>query len=306
MTAALAAEAHARPTFRFAPSPNGRLHLGHALSAITGFEMARRAGGRFLVRIEDIDTTRSRPDLIEAIFEDLAWLGLTWETPVLCQSQHFATYRAATARLHEMGLLYPCFASRAQIAAALPPNAPLDPDGVPLYPLIHKAMPAAEIAQRQARGEPFALRLDMPRAIAVVRQRIGDRALAFTAFDSDGTRQAMAADPARWGDAVIVRKEVPASYHLACVVDDARQGVTHVTRGLDLLAATDLHVLLQALLELPMPLYHHHRLLTDADGRKLSKSAGDTSLADLRAAGMPPAEVWRRLGKVDPRTRPND
>lgn len=283
-------------TFRFAPSPNGRLHLGHALSALTGFEMARRMGGRFLVRIEDIDPVRSRPELIEAIFDDLGWLGITWEQQVLRQSRHLADYRAAAGRLEAMGLLYPCFASRAEIAAILPAGHPRDPDGAPIYPGLHRHLAIDEIAARTARGEPFALRLDMPAALRRASEINGGQPLRFRAFEETGPTDIVTVDPARWGDAVIVRKDTPTSYHLACVVDDARQGVTHVTRGLDLLAATDIHVLLQVLLGLPQPLYHHHRLLAGADGRKLSKSAGATSLDSLRRAGATPADVRRLIG----------
>lgn len=287
------------PTFRFAPSPNGRLHLGHALSAITGFEMARKVGGRFLVRIEDIDTVRSKPEQIAAIFDDLHWLGLKWEEPVLRQSEHFSVYRAAADRLQAMGLLYPCFATRTEIAAALPPRHKLDPDGAPIYPELHKRFTPAEIQLRQARGEPFALRIDMARAIEQARRTTGRAALSFTAFDADWRKTKVTADPSRWGDAVIVRKDTPSSYHLACVVDDARQEVTHVTRGLDLLASTDIHVLLQILLELPQPLYHHHPLLTDLQGRKLAKSAGDISLASLRAQDTTPQEIRRLIQLSD-------
>jgi glutamyl-Q tRNA(Asp) synthetase len=283
-------------TFRFAPSPNGRLHLGHALSALTGFDMARRCGGRFLVRIEDIDLGRSRTELIAAIFEDLRWLGISWDEPVLRQSEHFETYRRAAARLQALGLLYPCFATRSEIAAAVSPGHPTDPDGAPLYPGLHRRLSATEFAERQARGETFALRIAMARALERARQMLGGAGLNFTSFAGDGSEVTVPADPARWGDAVIVRKDLPASYHLACVIDDARQGVSHVTRGQDLLPATDLHRLLQVLFELPQPRYHHHRLVTDAQGRKLSKSAGDASLASLRAAGATPADVRRLIG----------
>lgn len=298
------------PVFRFAPSPNGLLHLGHALSALTGFELAWRTGGRFLVRIEDIDTARARPEFVAAIFDDLRWLGLDWEQPVLVQSEHFADYRAAAARLQADGLLYPCFATRSEIAAAAERNpagldpvpldparldpARLDPEGAPLYPGLHKSLKPAEVMQRRARGEPFALRIDMARAIEQAEVRLGARALTFTELLADGTRAVVTADPARWGDAVIMRKDVPASYHLAVVIDDARQGVTHVTRGRDLFAATGLHRLLQVLLGLPEPIYHHHRLIADPVGRKLSKSAGDTSLRSLRQAGLT-AEAVRGL-----------
>lgn len=285
------------PVFRFAPSPNGRLHLGHALSALTGFEMARRLGGRFLVRIEDIDVVRARDAFVEGILADLRWLGISWEEPVLVQSRHFGDYLAAAQRLESEGLLYPCFASRAEIAdaSAVHPEC-VDPDGAPLYPGLHKGMPQAEVAARRARGEPFALRLDMERAMDRASELLGDRPLSFIELSADGSTETRMVDPRRWGDAVIVRKDVPASYHLAVVVDDARQEVTHVTRGIDLLPATDLHRLLQLLLGLPQPVYHHHRLIADAAGRKLSKSAGDTALATLRAAGVTPDEVRARLG----------
>ncbi|MCL4766768.1 MAG: tRNA glutamyl-Q(34) synthetase GluQRS [Hyphomicrobiaceae bacterium] len=286
-----------KPVFRFAPSPNGELHLGHALSALTGLEMARRLGGRFLLRIEDIDLARARPEHVEAILEDLAWLGLTWEEPVLRQSEHFPVYREAAARLDRLGLVYPCFMTRAELAAALSarPQA-ADPDGAPRIARHETGLAPQEAAARMASGQPFALRLDMTRALAVLRDRPGGGELSFAEIDADGTTRRIAARPARWGDAVIVRKDVPASYHLAVVVDDARQGVTHVTRGLDLYAATDLHRLLQLLLGLPEPVYHHHRLITDASGRKLSKSARDTSLRALRATGATPREIRRLTG----------
>lgn len=284
------------PVFRFAPSPNGALHLGHALSAIVGFDMAQRLGGRFLLRIEDVDVTRCREEYVTGIVEDLTWLGLTWEEPVLRQSQHFATYVEAAQFLESQGLLYPCFASRSEIEAAETPGA-VDPDGAPLYPGLHRQLPREEIDARMQRGERFALRLDMQRALAKARERLAGAPLTFIELDADGTSQIVEAHPERWGDAVILRKDVPASYHLAVIVDDARQGVTHVTRGRDLYAATDLHRLLQVLIGLPEPVYHHHRLLTDADGKKLSKSAGDTALAELRAGGISPADIRAMLGR---------
>jgi glutamyl-Q tRNA(Asp) synthetase len=284
-----------RPVFRFAPSPNGELHLGHALSAIMGYEQARAAGGRFLLRIEDIDTARARPRFVEGIFADLRWLGLAWEEPVVFQSARFPAYRAAADRLVDLGLLYPCFATRAELEAAAPAGGPLDPDGVPIYPGLYKGRDAGEIARRRAAGEPFALRIDMERALAHVRA-MGAGDLAFTELDEAGAPTNIVADPARWGDAVIVRKDTPASYHLAVVVDDAWQGVTHVTRGRDLYAATDLHRLLQVLLGLPAPVYRHHRLITDAAGRKLAKSARDTSLRALRESGATPADMRRLIG----------
>ena len=284
-----------RPVFRFAPSPNGELHLGHALSAIVGFEQARACGGRFLLRIEDIDTGRSRSAYVAGIFEDLRWLGLTWEEPVVFQSQRMDAYRAAARQLRDMGLLYPCFATRAEIAAAATDDA-RDPDGAPLYPGLYKGRDAGDLARRQAAGEPFALRLDMERAVAAAAGKLGGAPLTFIEIAEDGTPQTVAARPGRWGDAVLVRKDVPTSYHLAVVVDDAWQGVTHVTRGHDLYAATDLHRLLQVLLGLPEPHYRHHRLVTDAAGRKLAKSARDTSLKSLRESGIGPADIRRMLG----------
>lgn len=286
-----------RPVLRFAPSPNGELHLGHALSALTGFDMAERLGGRFLLRIEDIDITRCREELVTQMLEDLAWLGIAWEEPVLRQSQHFTTYSRASDWLLKLGLLYPCFATRSEIAEAteLSPQR-LDPDGTPLYPGLHKSLPKEEIAARLARGEPFALRLDMPRALDALEGITGKRRVTFTELDAEGNAERIEMDPADWGDAVIVRKDVPTSYHLAVTVDDGRQGVTHVTRGRDLYAATSLHRLLQTILGLPEPVYHHHRLLAGPDGRKLSKSAGDTSLRALRQSGIDVLQIRQSAG----------
>jgi glutamyl-Q tRNA(Asp) synthetase len=284
-----------RPVFRFAPSPNGELHLGHALSVLLTWERAAAANGRFLVRIEDIDVGRSRPQFVAGIFEDLRWLGLTWEEPVVVQSARMAAYREAAMRLEAMGLLYPCFASRSEIAAAARGLA-RDPDGAPLYPGLYRNAPPGAIDKLKANGTPFALRIDMARALSAAATKQGDRPLAFTELGETGPPRRMRARPERWGDAIIVRKDVATSYHLAVVVDDAWQGVTHVTRGLDLLAATDLHRLLQRLLDLPEPTYQHHRLITDRFGRKLAKSAGDTSLRELRRQGLTPADVRRLVG----------
>jgi len=286
------------PAFRFAPSPNGELHLGHALSALVGFEMARLHGGRFLVRIEDIDVARSREQFVSGILEDLAWLGLEWEQPVLRQSQHLGDYAEAVRRLEAMGVLYPCFASRAEIASAVgPAPAVLNPDGAPIYPGLHKGLPPEEAARRKARGETFALRLDMDRAIARVAEITGGAALSFREMDAGtGELRTVAARPERWGDEIIVRKDAPGSYLLAATFDDARQGITHVTRGEDLLAATDVQRLLQTLLGFPEPIYHHHRPVRDGQGRKLSKSARDTSLAQLRAGGATAEDIRRLVG----------
>jgi glutamyl-Q tRNA(Asp) synthetase len=287
----------ARPVLRFAPSPNGELHLGHALSALTTYDMARRLGGRFLLRIEDIDTTRCREEHVTQIFEDLHWLGLEWEEPVMRQSEHFITYSRASDWLLKLGLLYPCFATRSEIAEATEVSTRgLDPEGAPLYPGLHKNLPKEEIAARLTRNEPFALRLDMERALDAMEGITGQRRVSFTEFGAGGGTERIEMDPADWGDAVIVRKDVPTSYHLAVTVDDGRQGVTHVTRGRDLYAATSLQRLLQILLGLPEPVYHHHRLLTGADGRKLSKSAGDTSLRALRDAGLDALQIRQRAG----------
>lgn len=277
---------------RFAPSPNGLLHVGHALSAIIAHDVARKNGGRFLLRIEDIDLERRRPEFVTAIFEDLSWLGLTWEEPVLVQSEHFSEYLAAADRLIAMGLLYPCFASRKEIADAADPEK-LDPDGAPLYPGIWRGAAAEAVGERMAAGDSPALRLNMDAALHALKEKIGDKPLTFVEIGEDGSQQTVTADPGRWGDAIIVRKDVPASYHLSVVVDDARQGVTHVTRGQDLLAATDLQRLLQELLDLPPPVYSHHRVIRWSDGRKLSKSNKDMGIRALREEGATADDIRR-------------
>ena len=285
-----------RPVLRFAPSPNGELHLGHAVSAWIGSDMARRLGGRFLLRIEDIDIARCREAYITQMYEDLRWLGIEWEEPVMRQSERFATYGRASDMLLKLGLLYPCFATRSEIAEATKANPEArDPDGAPLYPGLHKHLAPEEIAARLARKEPFALRFHMDRALSSLERITGSRRVTFTELDAEGVPVRIECDPAVWGDAVVVRKDVPASYHLAVTIDDAAQGVTHVTRGRDLFAATSLHRLLQALLGLPEPLYHHHPLLNDATGRKLSKSDGDTSLRELREASADVLQLRRHL-----------
>ncbi len=283
--------------FRFAPSPNGELHLGHAYSALLDHALSKRAGGRFLLRMEDIDPARCRPEYEAGIDEDLRWLGLSWETPVRRQSEHMAEYRAALARLAARRLVYPSFTSRGGIAAAVPPDGPRDPDGAPLYPGSDRDLDPAEAERRIAAGAPHAFRIRVERA----------KALAGPLFWTEegegpgGERGTVAADPAIWGDFVIARKEVPTSYHLAVTVDDAAQGVTHVVRGRDLFHATAAHVLLQRLLGLPTPVYHHHRLVTDPAGRKLAKSDRDTALRSLRESGATPEDVRRMvgLGKAD-------
>jgi glutamyl-Q tRNA(Asp) synthetase len=282
------------PVFRFAPSPNGHLHLGHALSALLNFEMARAAGGRLLLRIEDIDRTRCRPEYEAALYEDLAWLGVVWEQPVRRQSGHFGDYRAALARLDAMGLVYPSFESRAEIArlgAERGDTRPRDPDGAPLYPGTARDLAPAERQRRIDGGEPYALRLDTQAAIA----RVGPLRFSETGAGPGGETVQVAAAPQMWGDVILARKEVPTSYHLSVVVDDASQGVTHVVRGQDLFWSTGIHRLLQALLGLPAPSYHHHRLILDADGQKLSKSTQATTLRALRQAGASPADIRRMV-----------
>jgi glutamyl-Q tRNA(Asp) synthetase len=339
------------PVFRFAPSPNGYLHLGHALSALLNADMASAAGGRLLLRIEDIDEARCRPEYEAAIYEDLAWLGLRWEQPVRRQSEHYDDYRAALTKLDAMGLVYPSFESRAEIAMMVAGRDakghwPRDPDGAPLYPGNAKALAPAERERRMA-AEPYALRLDMAAALArlssftsplegeVVRRRVsGDereggrrqtrrsssnevtplpipppqggreefasRTLNLTWSENGagpaGQTGTIAADPAAWGDVILARKDTPTSYHLAVVVDDASQGVTDVVRGRDLFHSTSVHRLLQALLGYPEPRYHHHRLILDADGKKLSKSTAATGLRELRERGASPADIRRLVG----------
>ena len=283
-----------RPVFRFAPSPNGELHVGHALSALVGYEQAKAVGGRFLVRIEDIDIGRSRPEFVDGIFDDLRWLGVVWEERVVFQSARMPAYRAAAERLEALGVLYRCFATRSEIEAAA--GAVRDPDGAPLYPGLWRDRHRRDIADALAAGRPCALRIDIAKACRVAASLLGGCPLTFVENGAGRAREVVEARPERWGDAVIIRKDVPASYHLAVVVDDAWQGVTHVTRGRDLYAATDLHRLLQVLLGLPQPVYRHHRLIVDDCGRKLAKSARDTSLRSLRERGVSADEVRRLVG----------
>ena len=257
---------------RFAPSPTGRLHLGHARSAIQAHDHARAAGGRFLLRIEDIDGTRSRPAHVDTILADLAWLGLRWDGAVVRQSQRLHLYQAALTRLREAGLLYRCYCTRAEIAEAM--SAPHG--ATPVYPGTCRGAPA--------RDAPFCWRLDMAAALA--------RTGPLTWHDHG---DAVVADAAAQGDVVLARKDAPVSYHLAVVVDDAAQGVTDVVRGRDLFAATHVHRVLQALLDLPVPHYHHHALMTGADGERLAKRHGAPTLAAMREAGEDGAAVAARL-----------
>jgi glutamyl-Q tRNA(Asp) synthetase len=287
----------APPVFRFAPSPNGHLHLGHAYSALLNFDMAHAAGGRFLLRIEDIDRTRCRPEFERAIYQDLSWLGVEWEEPVRRQSEHFDDYRAALDKLNTMRLAFPSFESRAEIAHLVADREsharwPRDPDGAPLYPGAARLMPEHERAARIAAGEPYAIRLDMTAA----QDWTGPLRWTEAGAGPHGETGEIAAQPEAWGDVVLGRKDTPTSYHLSAVIDDACQGVTKVVRGRDLFWSTSVHRLLQALLGLPAPLYRHHRLILDADGRKLSKSTQATGLRELRAQGMTPKDIRRLVG----------
>ncbi|WFU73456.1 tRNA glutamyl-Q(34) synthetase GluQRS [Bradyrhizobium sp. CB2312] len=286
-----------QPVFRFAPSPNGLLHLGHAYSALLNFDRARETGGRLLLRIEDIDATRCRPEFEAAIYEDLAWLGISWETPVRRQSEHLADYRAALDKLTALGLVYPAFESRAEIARLVAAREasgpwPRDPDGAPLYPGDAKSLSADERTRLIAAGVPYALRLDM----AAARHRVAGLSWNELGEGPGDERDIVPARPEAWGDVILARKETPTSYHLSVVVDDALQGVSEVVRGQDLFNATSVHRLLQLLLGLPEPVYRHHGLIRDGEGRKLSKSDRSTGLRELRAAGMTPAGIRQLVG----------
>jgi glutamyl-Q tRNA(Asp) synthetase len=278
-----------QPVFRFAPSPTGQLHLGHAYSALLDYALCQKAGGRFLLRIEDTDLTRCRPEYEAAICDDLRWLGLTWEEPVRRQSEHFAEYRVALDRLKGLGLIYPSFMTRAEIdEATSEPSWPRDPDGTPLYPGTERTLDPAEVNSRIASGAPLSQRLFMDRAVELA----GPLSWIEEGF---GERQTRVAHPEEWGDVVVARKDTPTSYHLSVVVDDALQGVTNVVRGRDLFHATSIHVLLRKLLGLPSTIYHHHRLVVDASGRKLSKSDRAMSVRSLRDAGKTAEDVRRMV-----------
>jgi glutamyl-Q tRNA(Asp) synthetase len=276
---------------RFAPSPTGLLHRGHAFSALTAAKVAHDAGGRFLVRIEDIDTTRCRPEFETAILEDLAWLGLAWEPPVRRQSEHMDDYHAAIARLRDAGLLYRCFRTRGELAEA----SASAPHGA-VAAVVGEPLPAAEEQRRLDAGQPFAWRL----SLAAARARLGD---AFDRLDfveegsgPSGEHGAQVADPASVGDIIVARKDLGVAYHLAVVVDDALQGVTTVVRGSDLFEAVGPQRLLQALLDLPTPAYRHHQLLTGSDGKRYAKRDRAETLRALRETGMRAADLRRELG----------
>lgn len=276
---------------RFAPSPTGHLHLGHAFSALQAWNAARRAGGRFLLRIEDIDVGRCRPEFEAAIMEDLAWLGLEWETPVRRQSDHFTDYETALDVLRGHGLLYPCFCTRREIAAeiASSPSAPHGPDG-PVYPGICRGLSTLQAQQNSDEGKTYALRLNLEKAIALLEERRD-----WPLFWLDGEGAPVDVDPRPLGDVVLARKDTPTSYHLAVTVDDALQGVTHVVRGEDLYHATHIHRLLQALLGYLAPRYIHHPLICDAQGKRFAKRNKAETLRSLRRSGESPEAIIERL-----------
>jgi glutamyl-Q tRNA(Asp) synthetase len=286
-----------RPVLRFAPSPNGYLHLGHAYSAMMNDLIVRETGGRLLLRMEDIDTARCRPEFEAAIKDDLAWLGMRWEEPVRRQAEHFSDYAAALERLEARGLVYPCFCSRGDIMAAVAqkPHWPRDPDGTPLYPGLCKHLRPQARRHRFEAGEKASYRLDVARALAVLPAGLAHK-LSWSEFRGGAVQHEEIACPAIWGDAVLARKDIATSYHVAVVVDDALQGITDVVRGEDLFMATSLHRLLQVLLDLPAPCYHHHSLLRDMSGQKLSKSLRAKPLRTLRQDGLSPEAVLVKIG----------
>ncbi len=289
------------PVFRFAPSPNGQLHLGHALSALLNSDRAREASGRFLLRIEDIDAARCTPQFEADIYRDLAWLGLRWEEPVRRQSEHLPEYEAALSRLTDMGLVYPAFLTRGEVKARVAAveqaggTWPRDPDGTPLYPEDDRHRSDKERRDLMSQGLRHAFRLDMQKALELID---GDLFWTETGGSPDpesGTARILA-DPSRWGDVILSRSDAASSYHLSVTVDDAAQGITHVVRGLDLFEATAVHRVLQVLLDLPEPIYQHHRLILGPDGRKLSKSGASTGLATLRDQGLDLGDIRRLVG----------
>lgn len=296
------------PVFRFAPSPNGHLHLGHAFSAMLNFEAAKETGGRFLLRLEDIDTARCTSALERDLLEDLRWLGLDWEEPVLRQSRHFEDYGLALKTLNDLGLTYRAYLTRAEVKRYVGEqedagtNWPRDPDGAPLYPGDRAVLSEDQRRTREVSGLPFAIRLDMRAALEFVGRPLTwcecGANVSKCAASARYENQTVDADPACWGDVILARKDTPTSYHISVVVDDARQGITDAMRGMDLYHATSVQRLLQTLLCLPEPRYHHHRLLLAKDGRKLSKSDHDTSLRELRIQGASPLDIRRRVAHV--------
>ncbi len=283
------------PVFRFAPSPNGHLHLGHAYSALLNQKMARNMDARQLLRMEDNDRERCTPALERTMIEDLHWIGFTWEQPVRRQSEHFPVYRRALDKLIGMNLAYPAFLSRGGIKVEIERTTkgddgwPRDPDGALLYPSVDRELSKRERAKRISEGQPFSWRLDMERALEYVGEPLS---WCETVPDT----HIVGARPQDWGDVIIARKDMPTSYHLSVVIDDALQGITHVVRGKDLFHATSVHRLLQRLLDIDPPTYHHHALVLDHDGEKLSKSRKDTSLRSLREQGASADDIRVMVG----------
>ncbi|MHC1547866.1 tRNA glutamyl-Q(34) synthetase GluQRS [Phyllobacterium sp. K27] len=281
------------PVFRFAPSPNGLLHLGHAYSALLNQQMAQDMDGRLLLRMEDIDRERCTPELERSMLDDLLWIGLNWERPVRRQSEHFPIYQEALDRLIKMELVYPAFLSRSGIKREIERSHvddwPRDPDGALLYPPTERELSKREQQERIAAGHPYAWRLNMDHALDTA-----GRELVWQEFGSHENK--VNARPQGWGDVIIARRDIPTSYHLSVVLDDALQGITHVVRGKDLYHATSVHRLLQCLFGIDPPLYHHHRLILDDDGNKLSKSRKDTSLRSLREQGVTRQEICDLIG----------
>lgn len=275
--------------FRFAPSPNGRLHIGHAYSALLNEQMARESGGQLFLRIEDIDQTRCTDALEQAIYEDLKWLGVTWEEPVRRQSEHFDSYQSALKELITLGLVYPTNMSRGEIKSrvkdfeAKGKDWPRDPDGAPIYPSEERAYASQKRLEIINGSKPFAWRLDVCQAL----QGMG----SLSWLEGRDNLTSITADPAIWGDVILSRSDAPSSYHLSVVIDDAVQGITKVVRGKDLFHATSIHRLLQTLLGLPAPTYYHHLLILDQDGRKLSKSIQSTGITELRKSGMTASDI---------------
>ena len=286
-----------KPVFRFAPSTNGELHLGHAYSALLNQKMARESNGQLLLRIEDIDTGRCTPELEAKMLEDLEWLGLEWDDVPRRQSEHFEEYKHGLEKLDALGLIYPSTLSRSEIKqtiATFEENTggfwPRDPDGAPIYPGKERELDQCALKKILKSGEQFSLRLDTKKAI----KHIGKQLVWLET--GSGRFETITAMPSLWGDVVMARKDTPTSYHIACTLDDAFQGITHIVRGEDLFHATAIHRLLQTLLDLPEPTYHHHKLIRDKTGRKLSKSEKDTSIRSLREAGVTQADIRKKLG----------
>ena len=288
-----------KPIFRFAPSPNGFLHLGHAYSALLNYEMANKTGGKYLLRIEDIDTARCKQEFEQAIESDLSWLGINWEKPVRRQSEHFLDYEQAFLKLKDLGLVYPAVLSRSEIKRFIDQHSigkcwPVDPEGVPIYPDEQLVISESERKQRLKREKSIIWRLDMKKALATINQNF----FWFeNGFGPNGETGQIVANPAVWGDVILVRKDTPTSYHLSVVVDDAYQRVTHIVRGQDLFWSTSIQRLLQMLLNLPEPKYFHHELIFDELGKKLSKSEQHTGIKLLRESGVTLREIKKRLSQ---------